>query len=181
MSELRLTRYDDPVVVYRLEADRQRIGEVRWHAAHAAVLRIGEAAWWLADDVAAASHGSSASVARRVLAHLSQPRSYSLRADGGEAVLARATRRWRWSTRENGLDCEIGGEAWQLRVAAAFGGRFSLADAGGARRGELAIAGLLGGGVSARDLPLPLPEAAFLLYATHRMFGQDPHSTVGYA
>jgi hypothetical protein len=181
MTELRLTRHDDAVVIYRLEADRRQIGEVRWHAPHAAVLRIGEQAWWLADDVATALHGTGASVARRALAHLARPRSYSLRADGGEPVLARATRRWRWSTRENGLDCEFAGVAWQVRVTAAFGGRFALNDAGGARRAELAIAGLLGGSAVARDLPLALHEAAFLLYATHRIYGQDPHAAVGYA
>ena len=181
MSELRLTMHDDAVVLYSLDADRQRIGEVHWHAAHAAVLRIGTQAWWLADDVATALHAAGASVARRALAHLSQPRSYSLRADGGEPVLARATRRWRWATRENGLDCDLGGSAWHVRVQAAFGGRFVLNDASGTKRGELALTGLQGGGIAARNLPLALPESAFLLYATHCIFGHDVRSTVGYA
>jgi hypothetical protein len=156
MSLLRLTWRDDAIVPYTLDRDGVRVGEIRWHAAHASVLRIGPQSWWLADDVATGLHAAGASTARRVFAQLLEPRTLSLRADGGEQVLARTRRRRAWSARENGLDCEIGGTRWTLRCRGAWGGRLGLADAAGQARGELAV-GLLGRSVEARTLPWPLP------------------------
>ena len=172
MTTLRLSLQRNSTLLYALDADAVRIGGVQHHASHAAILRIGEEAWWLADDVGTAQHAARASIARRLLAHATQPRSYSLRADGGEIVLARARRRWRWSARENGLDCEIGDASYRVRSLGAFGGKFALEDACGRALGELKI-GSLGRTAQAAELPLPVPESAFLLYATHRMFGYD--------
>lgn len=180
MTLLRLAMHDDPVVQYSLHADGERIGEVRPHAAHAAVLRIGPQAWWLADDVGTALQAAGASIARRVFEHLARPRRYSLREDGGERVLARAVRRTGWGAKANGLDCEIGGAVRRLRMQASLGGRFAFEDDAGRVLGQLELTGFAGA-IQARGLPLALPEAAFLLYATHRVFGRDVQSTVGYA
>lgn len=178
MTTLRLTVRDDPVVFYTLDADAVRIGEINHHAPHAAILRIHDQAFWLADDVETAQRAAGASIARRLLTHALTPRRYSLRADGGEQVLARAQRRWRWTTRENGLDCEVADASYRIRVQSAFGGRCTLQHGDGRAAGEIVI-GSLGRIAHATALPLALPEAVFLLYATHRLFGHDPYASTG--
>lgn len=177
MSTVRLSLRDDPVVFYAVDLDGAAVGEVQHHARHAAILRIGAQAWWLADDVATAHEAAGASIARRVLSHLTTPACYSLRADGGTAVLARARRRMRWSSRDNGIDCEVAGVPYRIRVESVFGGSFALQDGAGIKLGDIRV-GSFGRVVHATGSPLPLPETAFLLYATHRMYGQDPGGTV---
>ena len=98
MDHLRLTLHNDPAVPYGLDQRGQLLGSIRPHQPHAMVLRIGEAAWWLVDDVAYELHQAGASIARRVMMQLLRPRPYSLREAGSERVLARVRRRWRWST-----------------------------------------------------------------------------------
>jgi hypothetical protein len=172
VNALRLTMHDDPVVLYSLHSADVLIGEVRPHAPHAAILRIGAQAWWLADDVATSTHAAGASIVRRIFAQLTRPRRYSLREDGGERVLARAERQgWR-STREDGLVCDVGGAAWRVRSLGAWGGRFVLEHDDGKALGEFRLTGL-GRSLETGALPFATAEAALLLYATHRNFGRD--------
>jgi hypothetical protein len=179
MESLTLTMHDDPVLLYSLQSGPGRLGEVHVHVAHASILRIGREAWWLADDVGTALHAAGASVARRAWAHLVEPRRYSLRADGGEHVLARAAQRWRWSTKEDGMVCEIRGVPRRIRSLGVSGGRFAFEDEAGAALAELQLTGGRSG-IRSAGLMLPLPEAAFVLYATHRMFGRDVRAADGY-
>jgi hypothetical protein len=169
MTALSLKPQRDAVVRYTLETGGERLGEIRAHAPHADILRIGAQAWWLADDVATPLHLAGASIARRIFAHITQPRRYSLVEDGGTRVLARAERRWRWSTREDGLACSIGDADYRVRSLGAWGGRFAFEDAAGQRLGEIGFSSF-GRGVQTAGLPLPLAQTAFLLYATHGCF-----------
>jgi hypothetical protein len=180
MTALTLKPQRDAVVHYVLEAAGQRVGEIRAHAAHADILRIGAQAWWLADDVATPLHLAGASIARRIYAHVTQPRSFSLVEDGGARVLARAERSWRWSTRADGLTCRVGEVDCRIRSEGAWGGRFAFEDAAGQRLGEIGISGFARNAQTA-GLPVPLAEAAFLLYATHRIYagGTDGGSDGG--
>lgn len=173
MSTVRLTRRSDAVVFYSVDVDGQPAGRVEYHLPQAAILRLGDQAWWLADEVQLGLAGTDASLLRRLLASATTPRCFALRADGGEAVLARAQRRWRWRANDNGMDCEVGDARIEVRVLSVFGGSFALRDGDGRVLGQIRVGGF-GRVAHATGLPLPLPETAFLLYATHRMFGRDP-------
>jgi hypothetical protein len=171
MDDLRLTRLNDPAVLYALDQRGRRVGEVRPHRPHAAVLHIGESAWWLVDDVAHELHRSGASIARRLLSRLLQPRQYSLREAGSERVLAQLRHRWRWSTRQNGIACTIGATPYFLRCTGALSGRFSLEDAAGAACGEVRRGGFGRWFETQGALPFPAAETALLLFAAHRIYG----------
>lgn len=170
MDELRLTRLNDPAVIYSLDRRGQRVGEVRPHLPHASVLHIGDTAWWLVDDVADGLNRAGASIARRLLTQLLRPRQYSLREAGTERVLARMRQRWRWSTKQNGIDVEAGAAHYFLRCSGVWSGRFALEDAAGAACGEVRRGGFSKWFESPRALPLALAETVLLLYAAHRIY-----------
>ena len=171
MDELRLTRLNDPAVIYSLDRRGQRVGEVRPHLPHASVLHIGDTAWWLVDDVADGLNRAGASIARRVLTQLLRPRQYSLREAGTERVLARMRQRWRWAPKKNGIEVEIGAARYFLRVTGAWSGRFVLEDAAGVACGEVQRGGFSRWFQSSPALPFAPAETALLLHAAHRIYG----------
>jgi hypothetical protein len=171
MSILSLIDGDDPIICCRIERDGARVGEIHAHAPHAAILRLGERAWWLVDDVAAAGHAAGASLARRVLRQLLTPRQLSLREDGGERLLAQAQRRWRWSTTQDAIALTLGEQSLRVHYLGAWRGRLALERDDGGRLAELAFGGFGRRLQFDRALPLPLAESVFVLYATHRIFG----------
>lgn len=171
MSILSLIDGDDPIVRYRIECDGARVGEIHAHVPHAAILRLGERAWWLVDDVAAAGHAAGASLARRVFRQLVTPRQLSLREDGGKRVLAQAQRRWRWSTTRDGILLALGDAALRVHYERVWGGQLALQRSDGS-----ALAGLQFSRFGRclqldRELPFGLAESVFVLYAVHGIYG----------
>lgn len=171
MGLLRLSRVDEAVRSYWAHHDGTCIGEIRERAWGTSELHMADGRYLLRRDDTADVLGRRAGVARAVLKMATFGARYSLRE--GDRVLARAERRFRLSTRGDGLRlCVDGSGDLSITRTGPPGCDWSLTH-GDAPAGHVAIAH---GGleVAWHGPPLTAPATLFALYAFHQQFGAHP-------
>lgn len=174
MGLLRLRRVDDAVRSYWAHHDGTCIGEIRGRAWGTSELHTAGGRYLLRRDDTAEVLGRRAGFARAVLRMVTFGARYSLRE--GDRVLARVERRFRLSTRRDGLRLHLHAMP-DLRITCPGGAmRHWSIDAGDASIGHVAMCD--GGREVAWHGPaLLVPVTLFALYAFHQQFGTSPFST----
>lgn len=177
MSQYALWLIDDPVAHYSVHAENLRIGEIRWSAMHASVLHLGEARYWLVHDEAAAVADAGGSLLARFLKILRLNRAYTLREDHTD--LAQARRHWKPLRNHDWIEFRNFSDQAVLQVIprGLFGGQIDL-QRDGQKVGWMTIVGLLRNGVSLQCPGLDPAQAALLMLAVQRAWGNNPYAKV---
>lgn len=171
MTNFVLAWADDPVTRYRVHADGALVGEIRHEQIHAESLHLGARRYWLVNEDA--ERGTSHLA--RFLGRLRPDRTHVLRDGDGE--LARARRHWSLFGGRDWIDFRTPGDTAALEVTARglLAGDIRLQRAG-TEIGTMAITGTWRDGVTLQVPGLTVPQAALLMLAAHRAWGNLPRT-----
>lgn len=171
MSHYALRWADDVVTRFHVFAQDQRVGEIRHEQIHADSLHLGERRYWLRHEQAA----RGTSLLARFLGKLRLDHTHVL--DDGTAELARAHRHWKLLGSRDWIEFRTPGDRQPLVVSAKglLAGDIRL-HRDGTEVGTMAITGTWRDSLSLQVPGLTVPQAALLMLAVHRAWGNLPRT-----